>query len=40
MTDVAQATQFVFTKEVTVPGEIGGLTKVHIGFDEGPAKKK
>lgn len=40
MTDVAQATQFVFTKDVTVPGEIGGLTKVHIGFDDGPAKKK
>lgn len=38
--DVAQATQFVFTKDVTIPGDVGGLTKVHIGFDEGPVKKK
>ena len=40
LADVAQASQFVFTKDVPVPGDVGGLTKVHIGFDEGPVKKK
>lgn len=40
LTDVAQASQFVFTKDVPVPGDVGGLTKVHVGFDEGPVKKK
>lgn len=39
LADVAQATQFVFTKDVAVPGDLGGLVKVHIGFDEGPVKK-
>ncbi|MBC7148457.1 MAG: hypothetical protein H5U22_03680 [Rhizobium sp.] len=40
LTDVAQASQFVFTKDVPVPPDVGGLTKVHVGFDEGPVKKK
>jgi hypothetical protein len=40
LADVAQASQFVFTKDVPVPQDVGGLTKVHIGFDEGPVKKK
>lgn len=40
LTDIAQASQFVFTKEVPVPATVSGLTKVHIGFDEGPVKKK
>ena len=39
LNDLAQATQFVFTKEVPVPGDLAGLAKVHIGFDEGPAKR-
>lgn len=40
LTDVAQASQFVFTKDVPIPPDVSGLTKVHIGFDEGPVKKK
>jgi len=40
LADVAQASQFVFTKDVPVPQDVGGLTKVHVGFDEGPVKKK
>lgn len=40
LADVAQATQFVFTKDVPVPADVGTLVKVHIGFDEGPVKKK
>lgn len=40
LADVAQASQFVFTKDVPVPGNVSGLTKVHVGFDEGPVKKK
>jgi hypothetical protein len=40
LADVAQASQFVFTKDVPVPGTVSGLTKVHVGFDEGPVKKK
>jgi hypothetical protein len=35
----AQPTQFVFSKQVTVPSNVSGLTKVFIGFDEGPKKK-
>ena len=33
--------QFVFTKDVPgLPGDVTGLARVYIGFDEGPAKKK
>lgn len=35
------AAQFVFTKTgVAIPGGSGGFTKVYVGFDEGPARKK
>lgn len=41
LADPNQASQFVFTKEVTgLPGEISRLAKVYVGFDEGPQKKK
>lgn len=40
LVDVAQASQFVFTKEVPVPPDVSGIAKVHVGFDEGPVKKK
>lgn len=40
LADVAQPTQFIFTKDnVTVPSGLGSLAKVYVGFDEGPAKK-
>ena len=39
LADAAQPTQFVFSKQVTVPSNVSGLTKVFIGFDEGPKKK-
>ncbi len=40
LADAAQASQFLFTKQVTVPGDVSGLTKVQVGFDEGPYKTK
>lgn len=40
LADVNQASQFIFTKEVTVPGDVSGLAKVQVGFDEGPYRTK
>lgn len=37
--DVNQPTQFIYSRAVTVPGNVSGLTRVHIGFDDGKAKK-
>jgi hypothetical protein len=37
MADVGLPTQFVFSREVTVPGNVSGATRVYVGFDE---KKK
>lgn len=35
------AAQFVYTKtNVAIPGGSGGFTKVYVGFDDGPAKKR
>nr|WP_284739615.1 hypothetical protein [Rhizobium sp. CG5] len=40
LADVSQPAQFIFVKDnVTVPSDLGGLAKVYVGFDEGPAKK-
>ena len=35
LADVNQPTQFIFSKPVTIPGNVTGLTRVLIGFDEG-----
>lgn len=35
LADVAQPTQFIFTKPVTIPGNVTGLTRVLIAFDDG-----
>eukprot|EP01035_Chromulina_nebulosa_P031804 gene31804-42420_t len=35
---LTQPTQFIFTKPVTIPGNVTGLTRVQIGFDD--AKKR
>ncbi len=32
--------QFVFTKEVILPGGAGGDAKIYLGFDEGPPAKR
>lgn len=37
MADVNQPTQFVFSNEVTVPGDVSGATRVYVGFED---KKK
>jgi len=37
LADVSQPTQFVFSKQVTVPGDVSGGTRVHVGFED---KKK
>lgn len=35
------AGQFIFTQgNVAIPGGSGGFTKVYVGFEDGPAKKK
>lgn len=35
------AGQFIFTQgNIVVPGGSGGFTKVYVGFEDGPAKKK
>jgi hypothetical protein len=35
------ASQFVFTQaNIAIPGGAGGFTKVYVGFEDGPAKKK
>ncbi|RKE85793.1 hypothetical protein [Rhizobium sp. AG855] len=39
LADVNQPTQFVYTKQVTVPGNVSGVTRVYVGFDEGKKKK-
>lgn len=38
--DASQATQFVFTKTATVPNKLSTFSKVYVGFDQGPTKKK
>lgn len=37
LADVNQPTQFVFSKQVTVPGDVSGATRVYVGFED---KKK
>ncbi|MGF0536984.1 hypothetical protein ACQQ2Q_03250 [Agrobacterium sp. ES01] len=41
LADPAVATQFVFTKDVNIPvqGDLSGLARVYIGFDEGKSKQ-
>jgi hypothetical protein len=37
----SQPSQFVFTKEnIAVPGVVSGMTRVYVGFDEGPYNTK
>lgn len=39
--DPAQPAQFVFTKnDISVPATLSSFTRVYIGFDQGPQKKK
>lgn len=38
--DVNQPTQFVYSRAVTVPGNVSSMARVHLGFDDGKAKKK
>jgi len=40
LADVGQATQFVFTKNVTVPSGISNFAKVYVGFEQASSKKK
>ncbi|MFP5075880.1 hypothetical protein ACLE20_01095 [Rhizobium sp. YIM 134829] len=35
----AGATQFIFSKVVTLPAGAGSYAKIYLGFDEGPAQK-
>ncbi|MGX5665815.1 hypothetical protein G6N76_05705 [Rhizobium daejeonense] len=39
LADASQPTQFIFSKQVSIPATASGLTRVFIGFDEGPKKK-
>ncbi len=39
LADVNQPTQFVYNKQVTVPGNVSGMTRVYVGFDAGKKKK-
>jgi hypothetical protein len=39
LADVNQPTQFVYNRQVTVPGDISNLTRVYIGFDTAKKKK-
>lgn len=39
LADVNQPTQFVYSKQVTVPGNVSNLTRVYVGFDDGKKKK-
>jgi hypothetical protein len=39
LADVNQPTQFVYSKQVTVPGTVSNLTRVYVGFDDGKKKK-
>ncbi|MGG7517299.1 hypothetical protein ACQ3G6_05355 [Allorhizobium undicola] len=38
LASVDQPAQFLFSKDVTVPGDISATAMVYVGFDEGPAK--
>ncbi|MGV8936300.1 MAG: hypothetical protein ACOH2J_04205 [Allorhizobium sp.] len=40
LADAGQGAQFVFTKDVIVPGSVSSFAKVYVGFDQGPTKKK
>ncbi|SMC90975.1 hypothetical protein [Rhizobium sp. RU36D] len=41
ITDPAQPTQFVFTKDnIVVPGNLSNFARVYVGFDESAPKKK
>ena len=35
----AGATQFIFSKVITIPAGAGNFTKIYLGFDEGPGQK-
>jgi hypothetical protein len=39
LADVNQPTQFVYNRQVTVPGNVSNLTRVYIGFDTAKKKK-
>lgn len=39
LADVNQPNQFVYSRQVTVPGNVSNLTRVYIGFDTAKKKK-